>query len=98
MFGWLTRLLQRIGLLRPRASNALEAIEQIHRERNPVDAAAWKTARSSFHGKVFSERDRKRLWRRQRRHHPNAGPAWEPSAPTASDLACLEAILRDLQR
>ena len=90
------------GLFAPKpkpALTALEAMDSIHRDKLPrADAAAWKKARSNFLSRVFSESDRKRLWRRHRRNVAHASEAWEPSRPTTADLKCLEGILETLAR
>ncbi len=79
--------------------SALEAMDAIQREKLPsADADSWKRNVSTFKSSVFSERDRKRLWRNQRRNHEHASDEWPPSAPNQHDQACLQDIIRALQR
>ncbi len=84
---------------KPKQLSALEAMDAIQREKLPsADADSWQRNVSTFKSAVFSERDRKRLWRSQRRYHDHASADWPPSSPNQHDQACLQDIIRSLQR
>ncbi|MFT6145024.1 MAG: hypothetical protein ACJAZO_004777 [Myxococcota bacterium] len=79
--------------------SALEAIDAIQREKLPTaDPAAWRRNVSLFKSSVFSEHDRKRLWRRERRNYDHASANWPPTTPNQQDQACLNDIIQALQR
>lgn len=83
----------------PKPLSALEAMDAIQREKRPAaNPAQWSRDLSTFKSAVFSERDRKRLWRRHRRDHDHAQEDWPLSSPTTADHACLKNLLEALQR
>jgi len=101
MLAWIREWLVRLGWVRvPPQVGAASALAEL-RARKQVPAAAedWRTLVARFRTQVFSEEDRKRVWRRARRKYGGELHEWdEIRQPSLQDQACLKQILDDLAR
>jgi len=101
MLSWIRELLVRWGLLAaPPPIGAASAMAELRaRKQAPADAGDWQSLVRRFNTQVFSDDDRRRVWRRYRRKYKGDLHDWgEIREPTAEDQACLKKILADLAR
>jgi hypothetical protein len=101
MLAWIRGWLIRMGLFRapPQVGAASAMAELRARKQTPAIAEDWKTLVARFRTQVFSEEDRKRLWRRYRRKYGGDLTELEDLIqPTTQDQACLKQILDELAR
>jgi len=98
---WIRRLLIRWGILStPPPIGAAAAMAELRARRQaPADVDDWEALVRRFNTQVFSDEDRRRVWRRYRRKYKGELCEWgEILRPTAEDQACLKQILDDLAR
>ncbi|NCG18798.1 MAG: hypothetical protein GWP91_07275 [Rhodobacterales bacterium] len=103
MWTWIRALLQGWGLLSPVDPSQLSAADVMAElragKRKPAEESEWQSAVRRFNIKVFSNADRKRVWRQYRRKFSGELSNWdEIVAPTREDQACLDQILAELAR
>jgi len=84
----------------PAPLSALDILASMKREKEDNDEPDWDALRAKLKVKVFSDADRKRLWRRARRRLGGGEPRDldEITEPTDEDLEALKALVADLAR
>ncbi len=101
MLAWIRDLLVRWGLLSPPpALDAASAMAELRASKlRPADEDDWQGLVRRFRTKVFSEDDRKRVWRQYRRKYPGNLNEWDDvGEPSSADQECLKQILDELAR